>query len=221
MNRAQVQLRVYLGAALYKRGKFVVMENVSFESHQKAIVLPMISNVGGAANYAQVMLNSKASDAAIVALSGGGGAALVPPANGSDEVDLRTTIAAAKPAGGGGGLAAGTFANENTAKASMKSGEAGFYSLAAVPAIDAANYPAGIKEKDDKYFHDNAEDVIDMCLKANGAAIPVDDRELGAMYTDAQTVYSQNTGRLGSLDHPDSLGRMEGLQFYSNVSPKV
>lgn len=75
--------------------------------------------------------------------------------------------------------------------------------------------------KDDKYFQDNAEDVIDMCLTAKETAIPDDERDLGALYTDAQTVYSQNTGRLGSLDHPDMLGRMEGLQFYSNVSPKV
>lgn len=63
-----------------------------------------------------------------------------------------------------------------------------------------------------------------MCLKATDeTAIPDDERDLGALYMTAnnQSVYSQNTGRLGSLDHPDMLGRMEGLQFYSNVSPKV
>ena len=206
---------MYLGAALYKRGKFVVMENVSFESHQEAIVLPVIPNAAGTPKYAQIMLNSKASDTAIA-----GGNPLVLPANGSDEVVVRTTLATEKPAAG---LATGSFATLNTAKAAMKSGEAGFYSDVAVPLVaqDAAFYPAGLKMKNDQYVLDHAEDVIDMCLKNNETAKIAVDYDLGAMYTNPQTVYSHNTGRLGPLDHPDMIGRMEGLQFYSNVSPKV
>jgi len=139
---------VYLGAALYKRGKFVVMENVSFESHQETIVLPVISNAAATPNYAQVMLNSKASDAAIA-----GGVALVQPPNGSDEVVVRTNIAANKPAAG---LGNGSFADLATAKAAMKSGEAGFYLDAQVPGVaqDAAHYPAGLKMKNNQYFLD-------------------------------------------------------------------
>jgi len=60
-----------------------------------------------------------------------------------------------------------------------------------------------------------------MCLKNDETAKIAVNYDLGAMYTNPQTVYSQNTGRLGPLDHPDMIGRMEGLQFYSNVSPKV
>lgn len=73
------------------------------------------------------------------------------------------------------------------------------------------------------YYKTREKDVIDMCYnKETGALKKDEDIDSGATYNVLNfEVINQNDGKLGSLDHPTMIGRIEGLQFYSNTTPKV
>lgn len=76
----------------------------------------------------------------------------------------------------------------------------------------------------DKAFYKKWEkDVIDMCYNKEKGALKKDEEfDSGATYNITNfEVINQNDGKLGSLDHPTMIGRIEGLQFYSNTMPKV
>jgi len=97
------------------------------------------------------------------------------------------------------------------------------YNMGAATTAPALPAEAHQTKYDKQFYKKWEKDVIEMCYNKEKKALKKDEEiDSGATYKDTTfEVINQNDGKLGSLDHPTMIGRIEGLQFYSNVTPKV